>query len=234
MLKFVGIGAQKAGTTWLHSNLSAHPDIAFPEGKEVHFWDSRRDLGIEWYKERFSGSAIEGDITPAYAVLDPATIREVASHYPSIRIIYLIRNPIDRAWSSAMMALRRAEMSFDEASDQWFIDHFRSAASLARGDYEACIQNWLSAYPPDQILIRQFEEISSRPRQLLQEIANFVGAEPAFFDDYCEKIMCRKIFAGNNPELRPILRDVLVGIYDRKIDSLANYLGIDLRSWKTA
>ena len=51
MLDFLGIGAQKAATTWLYANLDLHPQIAFPAGKEVHFWDRREGREPEeWLK----------------------------------------------------------------------------------------------------------------------------------------------------------------------------------------
>jgi hypothetical protein len=63
-------------------------------------------------------------------------MRQVHARFPDARLIYLIRNPIERAWSSALMALRGAEFAFDEASDAWFIDHFHSRGSLSRGNDE--------------------------------------------------------------------------------------------------
>ena len=144
MLQFLGIGAQKAGTTWLFSMLSRHPDLSFPAGKEIHFWDQQHDRGIDWYRNLFASDTqrLEGEITPAYAILAPELIRDCHAHFPHVRLIYLIRNPIERAWSSALMALTRAEMTLPEASDQWFIDHFNSAGSRARGDYAGCIAAW--------------------------------------------------------------------------------------------
>ena len=133
MLNFIGIGAQKCGTTWLYDKLSQHPDVSFPAGKEVHFWDMQHSQGVQWYRALFdvADDRLHGDITPAYGILPQSLIAEVFCELPDVRLIYLIRNPIERAWSSAKMAVMRAEMRVDEASDQWFIDHFRSAGSLA-------------------------------------------------------------------------------------------------------
>src|SRR5262245_8764381 len=113
MLRFLGIGAQKAGTTWLHENLRTHPVLSFPHGTEIHFWDAQRDRGIDWYRSLFvSSDRVEGEITPAYAILPPRQVAEIAATFPDLRLIYILRNPIDRAWSSALMALQRSEMKF--------------------------------------------------------------------------------------------------------------------------
>ena len=128
MLDFLGIGAQKAATTWIYQQLSRHPQISFPAGKEVHFWDQHRCNGAGWWLGLFADDRQgqkQGEITPAYATLDPATIREIAALLPDLRVFYSLRNPIARAWSSALMALERAEMTIDEASHVWFIDHFK-------------------------------------------------------------------------------------------------------------
>src|SRR5665647_1032714 len=139
-LNFLGIGAQKCGTTWLYETLSRHPKIAFPGGKEVHYWDNPQARSVSWYIDPFANdNLVNGDITPAYGILAPETIQQIHALLPELRLIYLVRDPIERAWSSAKMALGRAEMTLDEASDQWFMDHFSSMGSLARGNYETCI-----------------------------------------------------------------------------------------------
>ena len=150
-LDFLGIGAQKCGTSWCHENLRRHPNIFLPEQKELHFWDTGQH-DLRWYRSFFQHKpkgAKAGEITPAYAILPTDVIRAIRTALPEIRLVYLIRNPMDRAWSSALMALNRAELTIDEASDQWFVDHFRSRGSLRRGDYETCLRNWRSVYSAD-------------------------------------------------------------------------------------
>jgi hypothetical protein len=144
MLDFLGIGAQKAGTTWLYEQLKRHSQLAFPLGKEAHFWNRPHDpITIARYVGRFADlTAVAGEITPAYGILPVEIIREIHQQAPRLRLIYLIRNPIERAWSAALMALQRAEMTIDEASDAWFSDHFHSAGSRQRGDYETCLRTW--------------------------------------------------------------------------------------------
>jgi len=126
MLNFLGIGAQKCGTTWLYAMLSKHPDIAFPGGKEIHFWsEDDYQERLAWYQNLFSGDEqVKGEITPAYAFLDGGRIKEIYRLVPDLRLIYMIRNPVNRAWSNALMALPRVQMKLEEASDQWFIDPF--------------------------------------------------------------------------------------------------------------
>jgi hypothetical protein len=183
MLDFLGIGAQKCGTSWLYEHLRLHPQIRFPGGKEIHYWDQPGDRPLSWYTDLFgqpAGYVRQGEITPAYAILAVETIRRIRELFPEVRLLFLIRNPIERAWSSALMALTRAELSLDEASDQWLIDHFRSRGSLARGDYEQCLRNWLSVFPREQLLLERFEQIWDDPIALLQSCAAHIRVDPVF------------------------------------------------------
>jgi len=230
MLNFLGIGAQKAGTTWLYEMLNYHADISFPAGKEVHFWN-RQQREINWYNSLFVNAKITGDITPAYGFLTIDIIKEIYSHCPEVRLIYLIRNPIHRAWSSALMALDRAEMMIEEASDQWFIDHFNSQGSLQRGDYETCIKNWLQVFPSQQLLILRFEEINNNPKQLLIKCCRHLNIDPAIYLAMENNTFQKKIFAGTGHHLRPSLYPLLLQIYEPKIIKLGNYLQQDFSSW---
>jgi hypothetical protein len=232
MLHFLGIGAQKAGTSWLYTQLLAHPQIRFPAGKEIHFWNREDTRDLDWYKAQFAppeNAAIrQGEITPAYAFLSRERIAEIHNHFPGLRLLYLIRNPIERAWSSALMALGRAEMTPDEASDQWFIDHFRSQGSLRRGDYENCIRTWTSVFPQEQLLVLRYDGIREDPRGLMKHVAAHLGVDARFFSDYPDDALRRRIFAGSGNPLRPSLRPVLERLYQEKVRSLGAFLRTDL------
>lgn len=233
MLDFLGIGAQKAGTTWLYEKLRLHPEIDFPAGKEVHFWDQHHSRGIEWYQSLFrtsdSRSRKTGEITPAYTILPEERIRECQEHFPDLKLIYLIRNPIERAWSSAKMALKRAEMEIHEASDQWFLDHFRSQGSMLRGNYESCLRNWYEVYPDDQLLVAMFDELQQDPASLLRRCFHHIGVSE---DNYpWPTDLTAKVFPTAQDHLPQQLRTELQGLYTDKIASLEKMLKIKLSHW---
>ncbi|HEB97135.1 MAG TPA: sulfotransferase [Sedimenticola thiotaurini] len=234
MLDFLGIGAQKTGTTWLYEQLHRHPAIAFPGGRELHFWDRPKGRTLQWYLRLFSEGKAgirQGEITPAYAILPPATIAEIHRLFPDTRLVYLIRNPIERAWSSALMALGKAEMTPDEASDTWFIDHFRSRGSLLRGDYEQCLRNWLAAYPREQLLILRFEQLKEDPHGLLRRCAEHIGIDPEGWSERDLEMVHRPVRPGPGVPLRPSLLPVLEELYLERIERLESFLGWDLADW---
>ncbi len=236
MLAFLGIGAQKAGTTWLFEQLRRHPQLTFPLGKEAHFWNhDPDDASVFSYLERFGGDGIcGGEITPAYAIMPEENIRRIYARVPGLRLIYLIRNPVDRAWSSALMALERSELTIEEASDQWFIDHFRSTGSRRRGDYAACLRTWRKVYPPEQLLVLRFEQLQEAPEQLLNRCFDHLDVKiqpPAVLrENGCRE----RSFAGRGFVLRPSLVPVLLELYQDPIRQLSELLEVDLDLWLAA
>jgi len=227
---FLGIGAQKAGTSWLHANLAQHPRVRFPAEKEVHFWDRDLERGVSWYRERFAGApedALTGDITPAYALLDGGTVAEVAREFPRLRLFFLVRDPVERAWSAARMALARAEMESDEASDAWYLDHFRSRGSRARGDYAAALDRWLEHFPREAMLILRHEELSARPEAVARAACAHLGldAEPLLRAE--NPWLRARVREGAPAELRPALRAALQELYEEPLRLLREGYGIE-------
>lgn len=234
MLQFLGIGAQKAGTTWLYFNLKKHPGVCLTDEKELHFWDWHRARGLDWYREQFASApagTVAGEITPAYGILPSDVVAEIRREFPDIRLIYLVRNPIERAWSAALMALPRAEMTFEEASDAWFIDHFNARGSAKRGDYEACLTVWRSHFPAEQIHVETFDDIVADPRGVLRRCCGHLGIDPAVYDGIPDDSLSTPHNVGSGQPMRPTLRHYLDRLYRPKIDSLGRYLGRDLSGW---
>jgi hypothetical protein len=233
MLKFLGVGAQKCGTTWLYHALSLHPQVQFPGCKEVHFWDRTPRGDLTAYQRLFSHPVkFEGDITPAYGFLPLSVIREVYEQFGAdLKLIYMIRNPLDRAWSAARMAVRRAEMEVSEASDYWFIDHFKSYGSLQRGDFEQCIRNWRCIFGEASLLIVRYEELCANPLALAKRCADHIGIDPGWYSETHLDTLQASQFAGDGTPLRQTLFHPLLDIYHDKIISLGSYLDLDLSDW---
>ena len=121
------------------------------------------------------------------------------------------------------MALMRAEMTHEEASDAWFIDHFYSQGSLARGDYGACIRNWLSIYPKEQLLVISLEMIAANPVEMANRCLTHLGVSPIFTSSDRENLLI-KLFEGDRIPLRPSLAPVLHEIYKEKMKCMSEYL----------
>ncbi len=231
---FIGIGGQKSGTTWLFSHLERHPGVSFPGGKEVHYWDWHYGRGVEWYRGLFDGApggTVAGDITPAYATLDTRMVEDVYRNFPDARVIYLMRNPVERAWSGALHNLKISDMTSDEASDQWFIDVVQSQGSILRGDHERTLRTWRSVFPVKSVLVESFEALKAEPREVLGRVAAHIGIDPGPFDGLADQELSAPVHEGYGTPMRASLGPVLHELYRDRIASLSDYLGRDLDHW---
>jgi hypothetical protein len=233
---FIGIGAQKAGTTWLSHNLQLHPQIWMPRIKEIHYFDekvhepmnvvvrlskrlfSRRvvdrrwrrqvktrtkwhlkkfsrerflwDLKYyastpsdEWYASLFElgrGSVI-GEITPAYSFLEPNVIAHVREIMPQAKLIFMMRNPIERAWSQAVMQFSKVgNRDIGAIAERTLRHSFERKGSKVRTDYLRTLENWGSFYPEEQIFVGFLEDVHFFPKELLRSLYAFLGVDPSF------------------------------------------------------
>lgn len=173
---FLVIGAQRAGTTLLHSLLEAHPEVYVPKRrKEVHYFDWYYARGMRWYESFFpSGDdAVHfraiGEVTPDY-LFTPEVAERIHSVLPECRLIVSLRNPITRAYSWYLYARR----SFNERrSFESYIE--QEAEVLQRGCYHMQIMNYLNCFPKTQLCILIYEELIRSPGPNLQRIARFLG-----------------------------------------------------------
>jgi hypothetical protein len=173
----------------------------------------------------------QGEITPAYALLDETTIHGIGAVAPELRLFYSIRNPIARAWSAALMAVERAEMTIDEASDHFFIDHFKSAGSLGRGDYLGCLRRWRAVFPNGELQVIVYDDIICQPATVLMRLAEHIGVDAGFFGKPGMGGISERVFAGPGADIRPRLLDFLRNLYRRQVETLGAELGRDFTAW---
>ena len=175
---FLVIGAQKAGTSWLYRNLRPHPELYLPKAKELHYFDRYFYMSIKSYSSNFEpgGLKVKGEITPAYSIIPLKRIRFIRLIMPDLRLIFIMRNPVERAWSQALMNIvRKPKRKIEEVDDSEFFAHFKHARSVMRGDYLTILNKWLSQFPPEKMHNGIFEEIVKSPKETLCNIFVYVG-----------------------------------------------------------
>jgi hypothetical protein len=174
---FLVIGAAKCGTTSLASYLAAHPNIGMATPKEVNFFSLHWSQGLDFYRRRFAGvpEDIAGEASPSYsrAPLIPGVPSRIASVVPDVRLIYLIRHPIDRMRSHYVDRLhegRERAGTFSEAldSDRRYID-------VSRYAYQ--IQLYLDHFPRNQLLVLTAEQLKADRETAMRRILTFLGAD---------------------------------------------------------
>lgn len=187
-LRFCGIGAMRCATTWTFACLQAHPEISFPGGKQIHFWDKRYgsdDHGTDttWYESIFDQASplAEGEITPAYAVLDEEQVAALARFAPELRVFYVVRHPVDRAWSSVRLHVRRNDLDPSDLTEDWLRERITGPGVIKRNRYEATVATWQRHFGSDGFLVLPYDLATSQPGEFLARIARHIGVSDAPF-----------------------------------------------------
>lgn len=168
---FIG-GAQKSGTTSLHYFLGKHPDIFIPNiPEELHFFDIDENYaqGLDWYLDYFSewqGESIIAQTSPLY-LYQPEVPQRIYQFNPEAKFIFILRNPIERAYSHYWNSVRYGYeyLSFEEAliEEEERIkqnsDFRRKYSYIDRGKYTEQILRFLELFPRENILILLFDDL---------------------------------------------------------------------------
>ena len=222
---FLILGAQKAGTTALYAYLRWHPQVTGPSFKEVSFFDRHYARGERWYRAHLPirRSGIVGEASPSY-LFHPLAPERVARMLPRARLIALLRNPVDRAFSHYQheVALGREELSFEDALaaedermqgelERMLVDptYFSYAwwnyTYAARGRYAEQLERWLAAFPRDQLLVLFTEELAADTAGTYRRVLDFLGVDARGLDSY-PRIFERE-YGGMEPATRTRLED---------------------------
>ena len=175
---FLIVGAQKGGTSFLYYLLTHHPLVEPAARKELHFFDQqeRFDNGAGWYRRCFPQSrwkdgrrSITGEATPSY-LFDPSVAKRMAEVVPQARLIALLRDPIDRAYSHYQMQVKRGTepLTFEEAIEQ---EH---SSYVSRGIYVNQLLHWFEFFSQEQMLILKSEDFFERPVETMKVVLNFL------------------------------------------------------------
>ena len=209
---FLVIGAQRAGTTWLHRVLRQHPALWLPPVKELHYFDrldikrtilspkERRRVGLkrlasldpwlinywfrtrddDWYASLFRGAQakglIAGEITPAYATLGEDMLRRIQRMNDKMKLIFVMRDPVDRAWSAVNNAAKKG--AADASTVEKSIERARESGAVARSAYADTIKRLEAVFPASQIHYCFFDDLRDRPKALTADVLSFLGVEP--------------------------------------------------------
>ena len=176
---FLVIGAMKAGTTSLHQYLKAHPQVFMSTPKELNFFveGMNWELGIEWYRSKFAGArdaVAVGESCPQYtkAIEYPGVPARIAATIPDVRLVYLVRDPIERIRSAYLHRRSNGKESRSIeralAEDERYVDTSRYAAQL---------DPYLELFPEEQLLVVLSEELRDDRETALGRVLKFVGVD---------------------------------------------------------
>jgi hypothetical protein len=175
-LTFLVVGCQRCGTTWLDAALREHPEVFLPKQKQTYFFDRNYDKGIEWYAANFEGrepaQTAVGEVATGYSL--PHAIPRMHRHLPGVRLIMIVRDPIQRAYSYFLS--RRAEQgwkSFEAALDD-------DPGLIDRGHYIDQIEAILERYPRERLLVLLYDDLAADDSAFLASALTFLGVDATF------------------------------------------------------
>jgi hypothetical protein len=250
---FVIIGAQKCGTSSLYHYLTEHPTVAGAARKEVHFFDWHFSRGTQWYRAHFPTAAYRaafrrlkgqdltvGEASPYY-LFHPHAPKRMRVLLPRVRLIALLRDPVERALSSYQHQVRRGResLSFVEAleresamleQERQRVERDETYNSLvhrrfsyvARGLYADQLATWWGQFPREQMLVIRSEDFFAETTAVFQQVLAFLELDawqpPSF----------KRFNAADYPDMESSLRARLVDYFAPHNQRLYELLGRDL------
>jgi len=241
---FFCIGPQRTGSTWLHASLVRHPEILMHRDKETFFFstigqtysprykyslledylvsfnDTVAELFLKNYHALrrcgcFYNPKIVGESTASYCLLEPDVLKDLRALNPDLKIIMLLRDPVERAWSHANKDLVRD--TGKPASESEFIEFFSRPDQLARADYFSIMERWKKILKPGHILLSPSTRIETDPAGLVTDVLRFLGV------DLLRPASARHLASRQNPtnggNIPSNLRSALQEILGERLDS---------------
>ena len=252
MPDFIIIGAARCGTTSLYNYLIQHPCIYTAAAKEPGFFGPTYNAGILWYKAHFPSifykfyikwqtkqDFLTGEGSTIY-LLDQRAPKRVFEKISNVKLIVLLRNPMDRAYSNYNYQVmeKREKRSFNQAiedelkisnSDNIRLTEYehnemmiqKAYSYLNPGIYVDQLTNWLEFFPKEQFLIIKTEEFNARPKKTLEHVFEFLGI-PNYSIANLEKQ-----HVGSYEPMDSKTRQRLIDFYKSHNSRLRDLLGIE-------
>jgi hypothetical protein len=241
---FIIIGAQKSATRWLRTNLGEHPEI-YTARSEMHFWNNGHRVkkrGIDYYAEQFDGwrgEPIVGEATPGYMIWrhHPALVAQrIDEHLPDVRLIAILRNPIDRAQSAMLHHIRRERLP----AGSRLVDVVRARRPpqtdwfclVSGGWYAASLTPFRERFG-DRLLVLFHDDVDGDPGTPYRAALTHVGADSRFVPQHLSRVVFsnQRARVARAGALTDADRAELWEYFRDDVARLEQMLGVDLSRW---
>lgn len=225
-LDFVGIGAPRCGTTWLTTALREHPEVVVSKPKEPHFFSNTEyyNRGFDWYQEFFkhcdTTKYVAGEFSTSY-LADEQAIERLAMHYPNAKLVMVVRDPVERAYSHYLHNKNRGGLS------QSFIEVVQDKEDpiVRNGYYGYDLERVLAHFSPEQVFVLHYSDIQDDPQGLLTSLFNFLNVASDFEpDSLVKKVNAAADHNYYSPKVNRLLRRSKRAVRRGKFRFLLPYL----------
>ncbi|MDX4013129.1 sulfotransferase [Aliarcobacter skirrowii] len=180
-----------------------------------------------WYKSLFkTEKKVSGEITPSYCMLDEKDVKKVKDLLPDVKIIYIMRNPVDKAWSSFKFKLKNENINVDDLTHDEIVNHFNNKQIPLRDDYIRTLNNWEKYFDKSQMLVLFFDEIKSNPKSFFKKVCDFLD-----IDFYDTGILEERINSTNEYQMPVDIQNILYEKYKNQILYVQNRFGGYSENW---
>ncbi len=185
---FIGIGVQKAASTWIYRVLEDHPEVVVSQPKELDFFSYNYEKGVEWYESFFKKTTENtlklGEISPSYFNDVNAVIR-AKEYNPDFKIVVILRDPVERAYSNHLHLIRIGQY---KGKDNTFETGLNAHPEyLEQSRYYQHLSCWFEHFPPKNILVLIQEDISNNPKKIAERLYQFLDINPGHKSVYLER-----------------------------------------------
>ena len=247
---FIIAGAPRSATTWLYELADRHPEIAMarPLTPEPKFFlnDELYERGLAYYSltwfDALPAGVFYGEKTTNY--LESATACErIARDIPNVRLLFLLRDPVERAHSNYLWSTRNGletetfarALEIESARERSIALELRYArphAYFSRGLYAELLRPWFTRFPREHVLVLRSEDVSRAPREVAQKLHRFIGVreQPELADGLGQINAARP---EGSPPIDPAVREALIERYLQPNADLAKLLGPSFAGWYT-
>ncbi|MEO8295265.1 MAG: sulfotransferase domain-containing protein [Gemmatimonadota bacterium] len=237
---FLLIGAMKAGTSFVFASLAAHPHIIRSRRREIHFFGSRFSRGVPWYRTHFPTGlemrryqAITGEGSTSY-LANPDSPARIRSVLPEVKMIALLRDPVDRAISNYFHEQRTGRETLPIAEAFRAEESRRVEMGLGhlsyrtRGLYAEQLERYYTLFPREQILVLRSETLFAEPAKVMAQVCRFIGVDSALDTREYEP----RNVGGYDPAKVPVeVYEALTAFYAPHNERLYSLLGRDMK-WR--
>jgi LPS sulfotransferase NodH len=233
---FLCLGGQRCGTTWLYEALKTCPHVHVSSDKETDYFNRKIfSDNLASYEKYFDSPrngvevAVRGEVSPNYCMLKRAGIELIHKLYPNMRLVLILRNPVERSISQAWLDFCHMRNRPDYRIGAFtYMLHAERQRTRRRSDYVSIIRDWRAVFGAEALHIALYDDLVADPRRFFSDVLRHIQA-----DDWplADSLVQERVFASQLPEAPAFVRWYHARQYREQVVQLNELLGGRVTAW---